>query len=139
MLVFGTANPEGFGGQDYGGVYLTDKDIRSMVPSMVGVPIKIEHKGRDVGKVVSAWQHDGRMDVVFEIDNQSIEAALASRFVAGGYCKELSLGYKVEMTRSNTGQLSAQNKRVVELSLVKQGARDNCKIRGFQTRHKVLI
>jgi hypothetical protein len=139
MLVFGTANPEGFGGNDYGGVYLTDADMKSMVPSMAGIPIKIEHRGIDVGQVVSAWQHDGRMDVVFQLDNNSIESALASRFVVDGYCKELSLGYKVEMTRAPNGHLSAQNKRVVELSLVKQGARDNCKIRGFQSKHKILI
>ena len=139
MLVYGTANPEGVGDSNYSGLYLTDTDIQQMVSDMKGVPVMIEHRGAGVGSVVTAWQHDGRMDVLLEIDNKSFESALASRFVVDGYCKELSLGYKVEMTRAVSGKLTASNKRVVELSLVKRGARDNCKIHGFQSLHKVIM
>ena len=60
MLVYGTCNPEGYGDSSYEGLYLTDADIREMTPSMVGVPVKIEHRGMDVGKVVSAWIHQVR-------------------------------------------------------------------------------
>jgi hypothetical protein len=138
MLVYGTANPEGVGDTQYGGVYLTNGDIQAMVPQMTNVPVKIEHKGGDVGRVVTAWQHDGRMDVVIEIDNHTVEAAIASTFVEGGYCKELSLGYKVEMSRADDGMISVIRKKIIEISLVKQGARDNCQIRGFEERHRLL-
>ena len=57
MLVYGTCNPEGYGDSSYEGLYLTDTDIQQMTPSMAGVPVKIEHRGVDVGKVVTAWVH----------------------------------------------------------------------------------
>lgn len=54
MLVYGTCNPEGYGDNSYEGVYLTDADIRQITPTMQGVPVKIEHRGVDVGKVGAA-------------------------------------------------------------------------------------
>jgi hypothetical protein len=57
MLVYGTCNPEGYGDESYEGLYLTDADIRTITPLMPGIPVKIEHRGVDVGKVVSAWMH----------------------------------------------------------------------------------
>ena len=57
MLVYGTCNPEGYGDENYTGLYLTDADIREITPSMSGVPVKIEHRGVNVGKVVTAWMH----------------------------------------------------------------------------------
>lgn len=137
MLVYGTANPEGHeGGCEYGGVYLTDKDIDEMTPTMVGTPVKIEHKGSDIGKVVSAWKHkDGRMDLVLEIDkqDQNLETVFGKEFVKRGICKDLSLGYQVQMSMSPAGRLRAGNKRVVEVSIVKTGARKNCHIRGWSS------
>ena len=55
MLVYGTANPAGYGSDSYTGVYLTDVDIDNMIPGMRNIPVKIEHKGYDVGHVVTAW------------------------------------------------------------------------------------
>lgn len=49
---------QGYGDASYEGLYLTDADIREMTPTMVGVPVKIEHRGVDVGRVVSAWIHE---------------------------------------------------------------------------------
>ena len=57
MLVYGTCNPEGYGDETYEGLYLTDSDIREITPVMAGVPVKIEHRGVDVGSVVTAWMH----------------------------------------------------------------------------------
>jgi hypothetical protein len=57
MLVYGTCNPEGYGDENYEGLYLTDTDIREITPMMPGIPVKIEHRGVDMGKVVSAWMH----------------------------------------------------------------------------------
>jgi hypothetical protein len=81
--------------------------------------------------VVSAWKHDGRLDLVLDIDGEGIESLFGREFVRRGLCRDLSLGYNVEMSRSPAGFLRASNKRVVEVSLVKVGARENCHIRGW--------
>lgn len=131
MLVYGTCNPEGYGDASYEGLYLTDSDIREITPTMAGVPVKIEHRGVDVGRVITAWVHEGRMDVLMELQDTHIEGAFGKEFVARGLCPELSLGYNVTMSKSPAGFLRASNKKVVELSLVRQGAREGCKIRAF--------
>lgn len=58
MLVYGTCNPEGYGDESYEGLYLTNADIQDITPKMTGIPVKIEHRGLDVGKVVTAWVHE---------------------------------------------------------------------------------
>lgn len=86
MLVYGTANPVGFGDKEYNGLYLSAKDIQAMIPHMKGIPIKIEHKGVDIGKVVTAWEHDGRMDVMFEINANRIEVISEPQFCKHFIC-----------------------------------------------------
>lgn len=132
ILVWGTANPVGVADSSYAGIYLTDKDIDSIVPNMIGMPVKIEHKGRDVGKVVSAWKHDGRMDLVLSLDGQSLESRLVSELVQRKKAKDLSLGYMVQMSKGVDGKMMASDKKVVEVSIVVEGARENCHIRGWR-------
>lgn len=64
MLVYGTCNPEGYGDESYEGLYLTDADIRQITPLMPGIPVKIEHRGVNVGQVVSAWMHQVRWQLM---------------------------------------------------------------------------
>lgn len=71
------------------------------------------------------------MDVLMEIEGKDLEGALSKEFIQRGICPELSLGYHVTMSKSPAGFLKATNKRVVELSIVRQGAREGCKIRAF--------
>ena len=59
-LLWGTANPEGLR-PDYNGVYLSSHDVTNMVEQINGthqrgekIPVHIEHKGVEVGRVVSA-------------------------------------------------------------------------------------
>lgn len=59
--------------------------------------------------------------------------------VQEGLCKDLSLGYKVGMSANSSGKLQASHKRVVEVSIVKQGARENCHIRGWSSDHHILL
>lgn len=82
-------------------------------------------------KMTRTYCTQGRMDVLMELEEGHIEGALGKEFVRRGLCPELSLGYNVTMSKSPAGFLRATNKKVVELSIVKQGARDGCKIRGF--------
>ena len=107
MLVFGTCNPAGES-DNHQGVYLRTKDISSLVSSgsMLNLPVKIEHSGRPVGRVVSAWQHGDRLDCVFKIDNNSIDSVFAQEFVRSRKCPELSLSYSVTMQNSADGCIS---------------------------------
>ena len=43
MLMYGTANPEGFGSESYEGLFLTSADINRITPQMVNIPVKVEH------------------------------------------------------------------------------------------------
>jgi hypothetical protein len=134
MLVYGTANPEGeLAGYD--GMYFTGGEINSLVldRELIGLPVKIEHMGETVGSIVSAWQHSGRLDLLINLDEKStnLASAMATSFVSGNVCKDLSLGYNVSVQQSADGSLSTKNKRVVEVSLVKRGAREHCHIHGF--------
>ena len=137
-LLWGTANPEGLG-PDYNGVYLTSTDINSMVGQIKGatlrgerIPVHIEHKGVGVGHVVSAWEHANTLQCVLEIDEGTFEGAIGSEFVKAGICKDLSLGYSVDMSQSKvTKGLHMGKKKLKEISIVKKGARNKCHIHGF--------
>lgn len=133
MLVWGTCQPVGEAA-GYEGFYFTKNDVDECIASdqMVGKPVKIEHKGRDVGKVVSAWKNgSGQIDCLLQVDQPSLEGLFARKFLQDGSCKELSLGYVVDMKHSgerSRGIAKPVKKRVVEISIVKKGARDNCYI-----------
>jgi hypothetical protein len=134
MLVYGTANPEGE--EDaFMGVYLKRSDITEFVKnnSLVNLPLKIEHTEQTVGTVISAWQHNNRLDCVIRINDDNIDGVFAKEFVKNGLCPELSLSYSVTMQHSKDG-LTGDKKELLELSLVKRGARDGCRIYGYSTR-----
>ena len=100
-LVWGTANPEGLKGS-YSGVYLNTDDITSMVEQVRDanrsgnpIPVKLEHAGVSMGRVVSAWDSRGTLECVLEIDESVLEGSIGAEFLRTGVCKDLSLGYKV--------------------------------------------
>jgi hypothetical protein len=133
MMFWGTANPTGES-ESYDGLYLKKHEINNMVldRNLVGLPVKIEHKGDKIGHVVSAWQHHGRLDMLLRIDDQkSLLSNIGSTFVKTGICPELSLGYSVAMQHSKDTGLKTGVKTVAEVSIVKRGARDNCTIHSF--------
>jgi hypothetical protein len=53
--------------------------------------------------------------------------------------QDLSLGYNVQMSKNAVGKLVASNKKVIEVSIVQKGARDNCHIRGWNQKHKIIV
>ena len=134
MLVFGTCNPDGEN-DTHQGVYLRKGDISSLVTSgaLLQLPVKIEHVGQPVGHIVSAWQHGNRLDCVLKINDNSIDSICAQEFVKSRQCPELSLSYAVTMQNSADG-LSGGNKDMIEVSIVRAGARDNCHIHGFSKK-----
>jgi tRNA 2-selenouridine synthase SelU len=130
---------QGFGSGAYEGIYLTSEDIDQITPTMVDIPVKVEHSGTNVGKVVSSWKHQGRMELLLDIDESKIQGAFVRQFVENGICKDLSLGYKVQMSKNSNGKLVASNKKVIEVSIVQEGARNNCHIRGWNKTHRIII
>ena len=132
-MFWGTANPTGEN-ETYDGLYLKKHEINNMVldRDLVGLPVKIEHKGDQIGHVVSAWQHQGRLDMLLRINHEtSLLSNIGRTFVKSGVCPELSLGYSVAMQHSKDMGLKAGTKTVAEVSIVKQGARNNCAIHNF--------
>ena len=132
MLVYGTCNPAGEN-DAHTGVYLRKADISQLVRTgaLLDLPVKIEHAGIPVGRVVSAWEHADRLDCVFRINDDSIDSIFAQEFVKHKKCPELSLSYQVTMQHSKDGLLSGGGKELIEVSIVRQGARNDCKIYGF--------
>jgi hypothetical protein len=138
MLVWGTANPAGEHNETYNGLYLTKRDIDSMVQSqsLTGKPVKVEHKGVDIGRVVSSWKNGDKLDILVELDRGSLEGDITSRFVEGGVCQDFSLGYTVGLTHSENGGIVSNEKVVNEVSIVRKGARKDCHIHGYSMTHK---
>lgn len=133
MLIYGTGNPAGYS-ENYDGVYLTDQDIRDMAPTMPGTPVKIEHRGNPIGKVISAWQNPyrgGAMDLVAEIDEKLLTGMFAKEFIERKLVKDFSLGYSIQMSAQPGGRVSCSGKSIVEVSIVRKGARENCHIRAW--------
>ena len=134
MLIYGTANPSGEE-ESFMGVYLKRSDITEFVNnnSLLNLPLKIEHTDTQVGTVISAWEHNNRLDCVIRIDDDNIDGVFAKEFVRNGLCPELSLSYSVTMQHSKEG-LSGEKKELLEISLVKRGARDGCHIHAFSKK-----
>lgn len=128
MLIHGTANPEGEA-NGYKGAYLNEQDIRQIVNNreLIGKPVLLEHDGESVGNVVSAWEYGGKLDILVSLPDNNFKSRVASSFVASKCLKDFSLGYKLQMSGKN-----AMKKRVVEVSLVKKGARPQCHIKKYE-------
>jgi len=134
MLVYGTASPAEK--DSHTGVYLRNNDISRLVQTnaLIELPVKIEHCGQPVGKIVSAWQNGDRLDCVFRLNDDSIDSIFAQEFVKSRRCPELSLSYSVTMQHSKDGVLSGGGKEMIEVSIVKSGARENCRIYGHSCK-----
>lgn len=143
-LVWGTANPEGLKGT-YNGVYLNTDDIASMVEQVADankrgepIPVKLEHTGVPMGRVVSAWQSRGTLECVLEINEGVLEGSIGAEFLRSGICKDLSLGYTMDMEHSKkTGKVHVRRKKLNEVSVVVKGARRNCNVHAIGKKTSV--
>lgn len=133
-LLWGTANPEGM--KNYRGIYLNEEDIQEMINQIDSasaserkIPVLVEHKGIEVGHVVSAWNHHGKLECVLALNNKVLEGSIGSEFVRSGICRDLSLGYDVSLENSKSG-VKVGKKKLKEISIVKKGARPRCHIHG---------
>ena len=139
--MLGTCNPPGEA-RGYNGLYLTDAELRAAVDAgtLRGVPVKAEHAGAEVGRIVSAMLGPkGELQAVLEVDEGSVLGSLAGGFVRDGVAAELSLGYVVDVQHSGTDRLQAGAKKVLEVSLVRKGAREGCHIHAYEDAGRVVV
>lgn len=130
MLIYGTCNPDGLDNIHNGKtVYLTSDDIDKMARNMTGVPVRVEHHQENLGTVRHAWVYQNKLDVLVDVDEKMFYGSLAGASVKGNKLREFSLGYTVELNHSTAAPYG--DKRIVEVSLVKKGARDGCHIKMF--------
>jgi len=79
MLLLGICNPAGEGAT-YNGLYYKQDELESMVADgrLHDVPVKQEHSGGDVGRVVSSFvRSDGALQCVMEVDDSTVEGSIA--------------------------------------------------------------
>jgi hypothetical protein len=133
-LLWGCANPEGVATSD--GIFLGKDDIKNMIDQVnerncrgEPVPVHIEHKGIAIGRVISAWEHNGKMECVLSLNERVFEGSLSSELVRAGMCKDLSLGYEVSIENSKKS-MRVRGKKLKEISVVRKGARHSCHIHG---------
>ncbi len=129
MLVCGQVNPPPV---EQNSVFFGIQDnFLDKANSLKGLPLQVEHNSKcNVGKVISGWVcPDGAMWALAEINTSEIGGAVAAAAVEKGCFKEFSLGYKAQMFRNpENGSIEIGKKDIFELSIVKKGARDGCKI-----------
>ena len=142
MLVTGVCNPRGERSQ-YNGLYLTGEEMQRIVDTreLQGVPVKTEHSGGGVGTVVSSFLDDaGRLHAVMDIQEDSVEGALTAGFIKDGIAADLSLGYSVDVAHSKSDDaLKAGAKKLLEVSIVRKGAREGCHINAYSEAGKEVV
>ena len=142
LLLWGQANPEAYE-DSYKGVYLNKQDMTDMVQQVnqakasgSKIPVLIEHTGSPIGHVVSAWVDKANtLQCVLELSDKSLESAIGQQLIRDGVVKELSLGYLLDIKQTKNG-FDASKKSLQEISIVKKGARDFCRIKGVTSAIK---
>jgi len=140
MLLLGTCNPSGERAQ-YNGLYYTADELAALVRgnTLRGVPVKTEHTGNEIGRVVSGFlDASGALQCVMELDESTVEGAIASGFVRDSVAADLSLGYSVDVQHTDD-RLKAGAKKMLEISIVRRGAREGCHILAFEADNAAVV
>lgn len=140
MLVVGVCNPAGEA-DGYNGLYLTQNELQQVVREglMRDLPVMAEHSGSAVGNVISSFIDDrGQLNCVMQLETESLPAELTREFIRKGIAADLSLGYTVDI-KNHDDKLHAAAKKIVEVSIVRKGAREGCHITAYERdRHNVV-
>ena len=140
MLVTGVCNPAGEAA-GYNGLYLTQDELRRVVGQglMRDLPVMAEHSGSAVGRVISSFiDASGQLHCVMHLENDSLPAHLTREFIRKGIAADLSLGYTVDI-KNHDDKLHAADKRIVEVSIVRKGARTGCHITAYENDAQTLV
>ena len=136
----GVCNPTGEV-DSYNDLYMTATELQAIVREnkMRNLPVKTEHSGSEVGHVVTSFlDASGNLNCVMQLSTSSIPASLAQGFVRDGLALDLSLGYTVDIQNTDS-KLQAKEKKLVEVSLVRKGARRGCHITAYQEEGKQVV
>ncbi len=139
MLIMGICNPRGED-LNYNGLYLTQQELNNLTSNhqLLNTPVKTEHCGENIGHIVSAYINpNNQLQCVMELDNTKNAGAVVGGFIRDGLALELSLGYVVDVKHSDD-KFKAGEKRVLEVSVVKKGARDGCYIIAYENMGTVF-
>ncbi len=140
MLVAGVCNPAGEAA-GYNGLYLTQEELRRVAGQglMLDLPVMAEHSGSAVGRVVSSFiDAQGQLHCVMHLENDGLPAHLTREFIRKGIAADLSLGYTVDI-RNHADGLRAAAKKIVEVSIVRRGAREGCHITAYEDAAKGVV
>ena len=140
MLLMGICNPTGEK-DTYNGLYMTESELSRVVhdSKMRGIPVKTEHAGSEVGRVLTSFlDANGNLNCIMELSKSSLPACLAQGFVCDGLALDLSLGYTVDI-QNTENNLQAMQKKIVEVSLVRKGARRGCHITAYQDEGRDVV
>ena len=140
MLLMGVCNPSGEK-DSYNGLYMTESELARVVADgkMRDIPVKTEHSGSEVGRVLTSFlDAAGNLNCVMELNSTSLPACLAQGFVRDGLALDLSLGYTVDIQNTDNN-LHATEKKILEVSLVRKGARTGCHITAYQERGSNVV
>jgi hypothetical protein len=140
MLIMGVCNPAGED-DSYNGLYMTATELSAIVRDnkMRNLPVKTEHAGSEVGHVVTSFlDASGNLHCVMQLSASSVAASLAQGFVRDGLALDLSLGYTVDIQNTES-KLHAKDKKIVEVSLVRKGARRGCHITAYQEEGQHVV
>ena len=140
MLLMGVCNPSGEK-DSYNGLYMTESELARVVADgkMRDIPVKTEHSGSEVGRVLTSFlDAAGNLNCVMELNSTSLPACLAQGFVRDGLALDLSLGYTVDIQNTDNN-LHATEKKILEVSLVRKGARKGCHITAYQERGSNVV
>jgi len=140
MLLMGICNPSGEK-DTYNGLYMTQSELARVVSEskMRDIPVKTEHAGSEVGRVLTSFlDANGNLNCIMELDSSTVPACLAQGFVRDGLALDLSLGYTVDIQNTDNN-LQAIEKRILEVSLVRKGARKGCHITAYQEQGSNVV
>ena len=140
MLVVGICNPAGEA-DGYNGLYLTQNEMRQVVSegSMRNLPVMAEHSGSAVGSVISSFIDDkGQLNCVMHLEKDSLPADLTREFIRKGIAADLSLGYTVDI-KNHDDKLHATEKTILEVSIVRKGARNGCHITAYESDTHTVV
>ena len=137
MLICGQVNPPPMGA-DYNGFYFSESDdVAGKARNLRGTPLRVEHNDKThVGEVLQGWTDSstGAMWALAEINTKNLGGAITAAAVESGLYGEFSLGYKTRFGKKREGDNSGGrrekivvlDKEIMELSIVKKGAREGC-------------
>jgi len=131
MLICGQVNPPPPSDPNYNGAYLNEKDIKEKAANLKNLPLWIEHdKKTEVGRILQGWvdPQAGSMWALAEIDVSNIEGAMAAAAIKHNKLQDFSIGWTVDLEEDKNGHVKISQKVIHEVSLVKEGAQDNCHI-----------